>query len=184
LSEGGLRPALCTLARRAAIPVELDIRTRSRPADPIEVAAYYVVSEALTNTTKHASASHAHVAVEERDARLHLSTRDDGAGGADPLGGSGLMGLRDRVKALGGSIEVNSRPGGRHRDPRRASAAARLTGRPTLLPRHEWQTRETLCMQAKRRAAAHRGESGQEPSMTLRRCRAQSLPPRGTVGLP
>jgi signal transduction histidine kinase len=111
LSEGGLRPALRTLARRAAIPVELDIRTRTRPPDPIEVAAYYVVSEALTNITKHASASHAHVAVEERDARLHLSIRDDGVGGADPGGGSGLMGLRDRVQALGGSIEVNSRPG-------------------------------------------------------------------------
>jgi signal transduction histidine kinase len=111
LSEGGLRPALRTLARRAAIPVELDIRTRTRPPDPIEVAAYYVVSEALTNITKHASASHAHVAVEERDARLHLSIRDDGVGGADPAGGSGLMGLRDRVQALGGSIEVNSRPG-------------------------------------------------------------------------
>jgi signal transduction histidine kinase len=110
LSEGGLRPALRTLARRAAIPVELDIRTRTRPPDPIEVAAYYVVSEALTNITKHASASHAHVAVEERDARLHLSIRDDGVGGADPARGSGLMGLRDRVQALGGSIEVNSRP--------------------------------------------------------------------------
>jgi signal transduction histidine kinase len=111
LSEGGLRPALRTLARRAAIPVELDIRTRTRPADPIEVAAYYVVSEALTNITKHASASHAHVAVEEHDARLHLSIRDDGVGGADPAAGSGLMGLRDRVQALGGSIEVHSRPG-------------------------------------------------------------------------
>jgi signal transduction histidine kinase len=91
--------------------VELDIRTRTRLPAPIEVAAYYVVSEALTNTTKHASASHAHVAVEERDARLHLSIRDDGIGGADPAGGSGLIGLRDRVQALSGSIEVNSRPG-------------------------------------------------------------------------
>jgi signal transduction histidine kinase len=111
LSEGGLGPALRTLARRAAIPVELDIRTEPRPADRVEVAAYYVVSEALTNTTKHARASHAQVAVEQRDALLHLSIRDDGAGGADPLGGSGLIGLRDRVQALGGSIEVNSPPG-------------------------------------------------------------------------
>jgi GAF domain-containing protein len=110
LSEGGLGPALRTLARRAAIPVELDIRTEARWADPIEVAAYYVVSEALTNTTKHARASCAHVAVEQRDAILHLSIRDDGAGGADPAGGSGLIGLGDRVQALGGSIEVNSRP--------------------------------------------------------------------------
>jgi signal transduction histidine kinase len=111
LSEGGLGPALRTLARRAAIPVELDIRTDTRPADPIEVAAYYLVSEALTNTTKHARASYAHVAVEERDGLLHLSIRDDGAGGADPAGGSGLVGLRDRVQALGGAIEVTSRPG-------------------------------------------------------------------------
>ncbi|MDT7701950.1 MAG: hypothetical protein QOJ30_4275, partial [Pseudonocardiales bacterium] len=83
----------------------------ARPPDPTEVAAYYVVSEALTNTTKHARASHAHVAVEQRDALLHLSIRDDGVGGADPAGGSGLIGLRDRVQALGGSIEVTSRPG-------------------------------------------------------------------------
>jgi signal transduction histidine kinase len=111
LSEGGLGPALRTLARRAALPVELDIRTEARPPDPTEVAAYYVVSEALTNTTKHARASHAHVAVEQRDALLHLSIRDDGVGGADPAAGSGLIGLRDRVQALGGTIEVSSRPG-------------------------------------------------------------------------
>jgi len=111
LSEGGLGPALRILARRAAIPVELDIRDETRPADQIEVAAYYVVSEALTNTTKHAGASHARVAVEQRDALLHLSIRDDGVGGADPAGGSGLIGLRDRVQALGGSIEVSSPPG-------------------------------------------------------------------------
>jgi signal transduction histidine kinase len=111
LSEGGLGPALRTLARRAAIPVELDIRTDTRPAEPIEVAAYYVVSEALTNTTKHARASHTDVTVEQRDTQLHLSIRDDGIGGADPAGGSGLIGLRDRVHALGGTIEVTSRPG-------------------------------------------------------------------------
>jgi signal transduction histidine kinase len=111
LSEGGLGPALRTLARRAAIPVELDIRTQTRAADRIEVAAYYVVSEALTNATKHARASCARVAVEQREGLLDLSIRDDGVGGADPAGGSGLIGLRDRVQALGGSIEVNSPPG-------------------------------------------------------------------------
>jgi signal transduction histidine kinase len=111
LSDGGLGPALRTLGRRAALPVEVDIRTDTRPADPVEVAAYYVVSEALTNTTKHARASYAHVAVEQRDGLLRLSIRDDGVGGADPAGGSGLIGLRDRVQALGGSIEVSSRPG-------------------------------------------------------------------------
>jgi signal transduction histidine kinase len=111
LSEGGLGPALRTLARRAPLPVELDIRTETRWAPPIEGAAYYIVSEALTNTTKHARASYAHVTVEQHDALLHLSIRDDGMGGADPAGGSGLIGLRDRVQALGGSIEVTSHPG-------------------------------------------------------------------------
>ena len=108
LSEGGLTPALRTLARRAPIPVQVDIRTETRPVDRIEVAAYYVVSEALTNTIKHASASSAQLVVEQRDALLHLSIRDDGIGGADPARGSGLLGLSDRVQALGGSIEISS----------------------------------------------------------------------------
>jgi signal transduction histidine kinase len=111
LSEGGLGPALRMLGRRAALPVELDISAETRPADQVEVAAYYVVSEALTNITKHAHASSAHVTVEQRGTLLHLAIHDDGIGGADPAGGSGLIGLRDRVQALGGSIEVNSRPG-------------------------------------------------------------------------
>jgi signal transduction histidine kinase len=111
LSEGGLGPALRTLARRAAIAVELDIAAMARLEEPIEVAAYYVVSEALTNATKHAHASVVHVAVEEQDHELHLSVRDDGAGGADPGRGSGLIGLRDRVEALGGSFEISSPPG-------------------------------------------------------------------------
>ncbi|MEN3266605.1 sensor histidine kinase, partial [Pseudonocardia sp.] len=111
LSEGGLGPALRGLARRAALPVELDIRTENRPANRIEVAVFYVVCEALTNTTKHARASCARVTVQQSDALLHLSIRDDGIGGADPAGGSGLIGLRDRVQALSGSIEVNSPPG-------------------------------------------------------------------------
>jgi signal transduction histidine kinase len=111
LSEGGLGAALRTLARRVPIPVEVDIRTDTRPADRIEVAAYYVASEALTNTTKHAHAATAHITVDQRDTLLHLSIRDDGVGGADPTRGTGLIGLRDRVQALGGSIEVSSPPG-------------------------------------------------------------------------
>jgi signal transduction histidine kinase len=111
LSEGGLGPALRTLARRAAIPVELEIAAMARLEEPIEVAAYYVVSEALTNATKHAHASVARVTVEKRDDGLHLSVRDDGVGGADPARGSGLIGLRDRAEALGGSLEVSSPPG-------------------------------------------------------------------------
>ena len=107
LSEGGLGPALRTLARRAAIEVKLDVAAIGRLPEPIEVAAYYVVSEALTNATRHAHASVVRVAVEKRDDRLHLSIRDDGVGGVDPARGSGLIGLRDRVEALGGSFEVS-----------------------------------------------------------------------------
>jgi signal transduction histidine kinase len=111
LSEGGLGPALRTLARRSAFPVEVDIHTEDRFPEPIEVAAYYAVSEAITNTTKHAEAAHAQVTVEKHDNELVLSVRDDGAGGADPLRGSGLTGLRDRVEALGGAIRINSPTG-------------------------------------------------------------------------
>jgi signal transduction histidine kinase len=108
LSEGGLGPALRTLARRSGVPAEVDLRTQSRFPEPIEVAAYYVVSEALTNATKHAGASHVEILVEERAGSLRLCVRDDGVGGADPHGGSGLTGLRDRLEALGGSIHVSS----------------------------------------------------------------------------
>jgi signal transduction histidine kinase len=109
LSEGGLAPALRTLARRSGVPVELDVPPmEARFPEPIEVAAYYVVSEALTNAAKHARASVARVAVEQRNGSLHLSIRDDGAGGADPGRGTGLVGLRDRVEAMGGTIVVAS----------------------------------------------------------------------------
>ena len=111
LSEGGLGPALRTIARRAGVPVELDVRTASRFPEPVEVAAYYVVSEAVTNTTKHAAATHVRVMLEAVEGALILRVRDDGAGGADPAAGSGLTGLRDRVEALGGSIHVTSPPG-------------------------------------------------------------------------
>ena len=108
LARGGLAPALNTLARRSAVPVELAVRTETRLPEPVEVAVYYVVSEALTNTAKHAHASAVHVAVQARDGVLELSIRDDGSGGADPTRGSGLIGLADRVDALGGTIEVAS----------------------------------------------------------------------------
>jgi signal transduction histidine kinase len=111
LSDGGLGPALRTLTRRAAISVNLDVGTIARLPEPIEVAAYYVVSEALTNATRYAQASVVRVAVNQRSDGLHLSIRDDGAGGADPARGSGLTGLRDRAEALGGSLEVSSPPG-------------------------------------------------------------------------
>jgi signal transduction histidine kinase len=108
LVDGGLTHALKTLARRSAVPVDLDVRTGTRLPAPVEVAAYYVVSEALTNAAKHAHASIVNVAVEVRHGVLELSIGDDGTGGADPARGSGLIGLADRVDALGGTIEVAS----------------------------------------------------------------------------
>ncbi|MFC6155581.1 GAF domain-containing protein [Kribbella jiaozuonensis] len=111
LVDNGLGPALRTLTRRSSVPVALKIGAKSRYPAPLEVAAYYVVAEALTNMAKHANAAHAEVSLEERDGRLRLSIRDDGAGGAEPRGGSGLIGLHDRVEALGGSILVISPPG-------------------------------------------------------------------------
>jgi signal transduction histidine kinase len=84
---------------------------RARLPEPVEVAAYYVVSEALTNAAKHAQATAAAVQVQARDGRLYLSVRDDGVGGASPGGGSGLIGLTDRVEALGGTITVHSPTG-------------------------------------------------------------------------
>jgi signal transduction histidine kinase len=112
LSERGLQAALKTLARRSAVPVELDLHTARRLTDPVEVAAYYAVSEALTNTAKHARASVVQVELDAPDATLRLAIRDDGIGGADPAQGSGLTGLRDRIEAVGGTLDVTSPAGG------------------------------------------------------------------------
>jgi signal transduction histidine kinase len=111
LSEGGLGPALRTLARRSAIPIELDVQAVARLPERVEVAAYYVVSEALTNAAKHANASVMQVGVETDGPVLYLRICDDGDGGADPARGSGLVGLKDRVEALGGTITIHSPPG-------------------------------------------------------------------------
>jgi signal transduction histidine kinase len=111
LTEGGLGPALKTLGRRASIPVEIDVRDAERLPEPIEAAAYYVASEALTNAARHAQASVVRVTLEARAGVCRLSIRDDGVGGADPRRGSGLVGLHDRVDALGGSITLSSTAG-------------------------------------------------------------------------
>jgi signal transduction histidine kinase len=108
LSKGGLGPALKALARRSAVPVQLDLAVDPGLPQSAEVAAYYVVAEALTNTAKHARASVVNVRVEAEDANLHLCIRDDGIGGADSRNGSGLIGLTDRVEALGGQMDVSS----------------------------------------------------------------------------
>ena len=111
LSEGGLGPALRTLARRSPVPVELTVGLDHRYAEAVEVAAYYVASEALTNTAKHARATHAQLVVEERDGELRLLVHDDGVGGAAVARGTGLTGLYDRIEALGGTIEIRSPTG-------------------------------------------------------------------------
>jgi signal transduction histidine kinase len=110
LSEAGLGPALKSLARGSAVPIQLDVRLEGRLPPTIEVAAYYVVSEALTNTAKHANASVAKVTVEKHDGLLRIEVIDDGVGGADARHGSGLVGLTDRVEALGGTIAISSPP--------------------------------------------------------------------------
>ncbi|MDG6103097.1 DUF4118 domain-containing protein [Dactylosporangium aurantiacum] len=110
-AKGGLGPAVRTLARRSPTPVDLKVDIDQRLPEQVEVGAYYVVSEALTNAAKHANASTVHVDVESRDAFLRLSVRDDGIGGADTGNGSGLIGLRDRVETLGGHMDLQSPTG-------------------------------------------------------------------------
>ena len=112
LSKGGLAPALRALAHRSAVPVDLEITADIRLAEPIEVAAYFVASEALANAAKHSQASRIDVSLEQRDGSLVLSVADDGVGGADASRGSGLIGLTDRVEALGGTISIVSPPRG------------------------------------------------------------------------
>jgi signal transduction histidine kinase len=111
LSEHGLGPALRALARRCAVPVDLDVTTNARCPEPVEIAAYYVASEALANAMKHAQAAYIEISLAARNGRLLLSISDDGIGGADPASGSGLAGLSDRVEALGGSIRLRSPAG-------------------------------------------------------------------------
>jgi signal transduction histidine kinase len=111
LSEGGLGPALRNLARRSSVPVELRVGMEGRLPERVEVAAYYVVAEALTNVAKHAGASVVRVDVDTDDGLVRLDIRDDGVGGADPARGSGLVGLKDRVEATGGTLRVESHPG-------------------------------------------------------------------------
>jgi signal transduction histidine kinase len=111
LSKGGLAPALKALARRSAIPVDLDLHVDRRLPDSVEVAAYYVLAEALTNAAKHARASVVEVCAQVEAPNLRLMIRDDGVGGAAVGKGSGLTGLIDRVEALGGHMTVSSQAG-------------------------------------------------------------------------
>jgi PAS domain S-box-containing protein len=135
LSEDGLSPALQSLALRSVVPVDLRIDLDGeRFEEPIEVAAYYVASEALTNTAKHAHASRLEVTVRHRDGWLELTVSDDGRGGADPSTGSGLTGLVDRVEAIGGTMQIASPQGAGTaitvKLPARRSSEDRLTTTP------------------------------------------------------
>jgi signal transduction histidine kinase len=108
LTEAGLEPALATLARRSAVPVDLTMDLDGRLPRAIEVTAYYVVAEGLTNVARNAHATRAGVTVGIRDSGLAVEVRDDGVGGADPGAGSGIAGLQDRVRALNGRLRLHS----------------------------------------------------------------------------
>jgi PAS domain S-box-containing protein len=112
LSDGGLAPALSALAMRAPLPVEITDVPGERLPEPVEAAAYYLIAEAITNVAKHAHASHVAVSVRRDDGRVVVNVADDGVGGADAAGGSGLNGLSDRVEALHGRLRIDSPRGG------------------------------------------------------------------------
>jgi signal transduction histidine kinase len=112
LTEAGLRPALRALARRSEIPIEVDVSLDERLPAPIEAAAYYIASEALTNVAKHAHANVVQLTAAHDNGALTLEVRDDGIGGVDAGRGSGILGLTDRVEALGGTISISSPPRG------------------------------------------------------------------------
>jgi signal transduction histidine kinase len=107
----GLGRALKTLGRRSPVPVELEVALDRKVPESVEVAAYYVVAEALTNAAKHARASRVDVCVDTEGGNLRLTIRDDGIGGADSRKGSGLIGLIDRVEAHGGQMKISSQTG-------------------------------------------------------------------------
>ena len=111
MSERGLGLALEALANRSPIPVNLGLRAEGRLPEHVEIGAYYVVAEALTNAAKHARASAVSVQLETAGDVLRVAVRDDGAGGAGFTGGTGLVGLKDRVEAIGGRLFLDSPPG-------------------------------------------------------------------------
>jgi signal transduction histidine kinase len=111
LSKGGLAPALRALANRSAIPAKVEVAIEGPVPDPVEVGAYYIVAEALTNAAKHSHATEVTVSAQDEGANLYLSVSDNGIGGAKPGKGSGLVGLNDRVEALGGKMTITSMPG-------------------------------------------------------------------------
>ena len=112
LTDRGLDAAVSALAARSPVPVEVDIELADRPTAAAESTAYFVVAEGLANVAKHAAATRAQVRITRRDGWLVVEVRDDGVGGADPAGGSGLAGLADRVASVDGRLAVDSPEGG------------------------------------------------------------------------
>jgi signal transduction histidine kinase len=112
LEDRGLDAALSGIAARMPVPVRLTVDLPRRPAPVIEAVAYFVVSEGLANIVKHAQASEAAVFVQRSGDRLHVIVTDDGVGGADPAGGTGLAGLARRAASVDGAFEIDSPPGG------------------------------------------------------------------------
>jgi signal transduction histidine kinase len=112
LTDRGLPAAVRDAAGRCPVPVDVDIDLPARPPAAIEVTAYYVVTEALTNIAKHSRATRAAVRARLADGGLVVEVRDDGVGGADPVGGTGLTGLGDRLAVAGGRLALSSPPGG------------------------------------------------------------------------
>jgi signal transduction histidine kinase len=112
LTEGGLEPALVSIAKRAAVPVVLEHAPEERLHPTVEITAYFVVAEALTNVARYAEATRAIVSVRRVGGVLGVEVRDDGRGGARMDGGSGLRGLLDRVSAIGGTLVIDSPPDG------------------------------------------------------------------------
>lgn len=110
VDDTGLRGALESLVERPGVPVDLQVDLPGRMPEVVEVAAYYLVAEALTNVNKHASATRVSVRARTRDDVLHVEVTDDGVGGAEPSSGSGLQGLADRIRALGGQFGIDSSP--------------------------------------------------------------------------
>jgi PAS domain S-box-containing protein len=111
LTQAGLGASLRALTRNFPVPVKLDVNVAERPSESIEIAVYYVISESLANVVKHARASAIAVALRTSGDRIRATVEDDGVGGAEASGGSGLVGLIDRVEALGGRFTLDSPPG-------------------------------------------------------------------------
>src|SRR6266699_2297308 len=176
LSEAGLGPALEALARRSAVPVELDLDLGPPLARPAEAAAYYTASEALANTAKHAQASVIDLRVHGDDSVLTLSIRDDGLGGADPSRGTGITGLKDRVEALGGTISVLSPPG------HGTTLHVRLPADPSAVARADGGWREdTITDAGGYPAARERGPSSGLPVATASRRHARGFGGRSSL---